>query len=580
LYSVAAALAPGWFPHGFDKGHGVEAYFETAVAVTLLVLVGQVLEMRARRRTGDAIRQLIGLAPKTARLVLPGGREEDLAVELIQPGDRLRVRPGEKIPVDGVVAEGQSSVDESLLTGEPIPVSKEPGAAVTAGTVNGTGSLLIKAKRVGDETLLAGIVRLVSAAQRSRPPIQRLADHVAGFFVPVVVAASALTFLGWAVLGPADGGLSRGLINAVAVLIIACPCALGLATPLAVMVGVGRGAQVGVLVRDAAALETLAKADTLVLDKTGTLTEGRPRIVAIKPIGLSETELVQLAASVERGSEHPLAAAVLRAAGERNLRLSNATEFEALPGRGVRGTVDSRRVLLGTVAYLSEQGVSSEAVADQLEAERARGRSLLLAAVDDKFAGWLAAEDPVRESATPALKQLRAAGLRLVMLTGDNRTTANAVAEQLGITEVVAEVLPADKAAQVRRLQAEGRRVAFAGDGVNDAPALASADVGVAMGTGADVAIESAGITLVRADLWALVRARRLSQAVRASIRQNLALALLYNLLCVPAAALGIVGPIWAGAAMSLSSLSVVANSLRLRRKRLTRPDVTARESA
>jgi Cu+-exporting ATPase len=569
LFSVAATLFPRWFPTGFAEHGAVETYFETAVAVTLLVLLGQVFEMRARHKTGEAIRRLIALAPKTARIVLPDGREEDLAVELIQPGDLVRVRPGEKLAVDGAVREGQSSVDESLLTGEPIPVEKSAGAEVTAGTINGTGALLIEAKRVGQETLLAGIIRLVSAAQRSRAPIQRLADQVAGFFVPVVVAVSLLTFLGWAFFGPEKGGLAHGLLNAVAVLIIACPCALGLATPLAVMVGVGRGAEIGVLVRDAAALETLAKADTLALDKTGTLTEGRPQVVRIVPApGIDEAELLRLAASLERGSEHPLAAAIVQAANARKLPLANVTEFEAVPGQGVSGRVEGKFVRLGSDAVIAESGNSSQAGAD-LQAERANGRTVLFAALDGQLAGWFSVEDPIRDTTVEALRQLVADGLKLVILTGDHRTTAEAVAQRLQVEEVFAEVKPADKAEIVARLQKEGHCVAFAGDGVNDAPALAQADVGIAMGTGADVAMESAGITLVRPDLRAILRARLLSRAVRAAIRQNLALALLYNMLCVPAAAIGIISPIWAGAAMSLSSLSVVSNSLRLRRWRL-----------
>jgi Cu+-exporting ATPase len=566
LYSVAAVLVPSWFPAGFDTGHGIEAYFETAVGVTLLVLLGQVLELRTRAKTGAAIRKLLGLAPKTARIVLPDGREEDLAIELIQPGDQVRVRPGEKVAVDGIVRDGHSAIDESLLSGEPVPVEKTMGDEVTAGTLNGSGTLLIEAQRVGEETLLAGIVRLVSVAQRSRAPIQRLVDRVAGFFVPIVVAASILTFIGWALWG-GPGSLAHGLLNAVAVLIIACPCALGLATPLAVMVGVGRGAEAGVLIRDATALETLAKADTLVLDKTGTLTESKPHVVRIRPAaGVQELDLLRLAASLERASEHPLAAAVLAAAGERHLRLSEVADFESQPGVGVRGAVEGRRIELGTRTILPEPS-ATEIDAAEVEAERSQGRTVLFAAIDNRYAGWFAIEDPIRRSTPEAIRQLRNDGLHLVMLTGDNKSTAHAVAKRLGIDDVIAEVRPAAKTEEVKRLQASGRRVVFAGDGVNDAPALASADIGIALGTGADVAMESAGVTLVRPDLGAIARARRLSRQVRSTIRQNLALALVYNFLCVPAAAFGIITPIWAGAAMSLSSLSVVANSLRLRRK-------------
>jgi Cu+-exporting ATPase len=563
-YSIAATLAPSWFPEGFKNEHGnAEAYFETAVAVTLLVLLGQLLEQRARRQTGNAIRKLIGLTPKSARVVMPDGREEDVAIELIQIGDRLRVRPGEKVPVDGTVIEGRSAIDESLLTGESIPVEKEPGAEVSAGTVNGTGSLVIEAERVGEETLLAGIVRLVAAAQRSRAPIQNVVDQVAGFFVPAVIAVSVVTFLGWALFGSEPARLAHGLLNAVAVLIIACPCALGLATPLAVMVGVGRGAESGVLVRDAAALESLAQADTLVLDKTGTLTEGKPAVVTISPEPpFDESELLRLAASAERGSEHPLAAAVVRAAEGLHLRLSAQTDFHSTPGQGIQATVDGKVVKIGAAEFVSTPEATGES-------ERAAGRTVLFVAIGGWFAGWISVEDPIRATTPDALNQLRADGLRLIMLTGDNETTAKAIAKRIGIEEVFAGIRPDGKAEVVKRLRAEGRRVAFAGDGVNDAPALVCAEIGIAMGSGADVAIDSAGIILAKPDLRGVVRARRLSVAVRASIRQNLALAMVYNLLCVPLAAIGLINPIWAGAAMSFSSLSVVANSLRLRRIQL-----------
>jgi Cu+-exporting ATPase len=553
--------------------HGaVEPYFETAAAITVLVLLGQVLELRARRRTGEAIRKLLGLTPKTARLVLPDGREEDVPLELVQPGDRLRVRPGEKVPVDGVVRDGSSNVDESMLTGEPIPVEKLPSAKVYAGTVNGTGALVIEAERVGAETLLGQIVRLVSEAQRSRAPVQQLVDRVAAWFVPAVLLAAILTFVAWVWLGPEQDRYALAILHAVAVLIIACPCALGLATPMAIMVGTGRGAEAGILFRNAAALEKLAEADMLVLDKTGTLTEGKPRVLAVEPAdGLSADELQRLAASLERGSEHPLADAIVRAAEEKGLSLTPAAEFRAEPGRGVSGTVDGRRILVGTPAFLTEQGVNDQLPHERLHALRGEGRTVMLTAVDGRYAGLLAVADEIRPAAAEAMRALQAEGLRLVMLTGDNRVTAEAVARQLGIAEVNADVLPAGKAAVVARLQSEGRTVAMAGDGINDAPALAHADVGIALGTGTDVAIESAAVTLVRPDLRGLVRARRLSRAVRRTIRQNLVLAFLYNVLAVPLAAgvlspVGVtVGPIWAAAAMSLSSVSVIGNSLRLR---------------
>jgi Cu+-exporting ATPase len=548
---------------------GGEGYFESAAAIVVLVLLGQVLELRARGQTTGAIRRLLGLAPKTARLHLPDGREQDVPLELVQPGDVLRVRPGEKVPVDGVVAEGRSAVDESLVTGEPLPVEKEPGARLIGGTLNGTGSLLLRAERVGADTLLARIVRLVSEAQRSRAPVQRLVDQVARYFVPAVLAAAALTFAGWA-WWAGEAGPRPGLLNAVAVLIIACPCALGLATPMAIMVGTGRGAELGILVKDAEALETLHRADTLVLDKTGTLTEGKPRLVTVEPVGgLSAEELLRLAAGLERGSEHPLAGAVVKGAEERGLQPARADEFRALPGKGVAGTVEGKALLLGTPALLREQGVEVEPLAARVEALRGQGQTVLLLAVDGRAAGLLGVADPVRASTPEALRDLRAEGLRLVMLTGDSRTTAEAVARQLGIDEVHAEVLPQDKHAVVRRLREQGRVVAMVGDGVNDAPALAAAQVGVAMGSGADVALESAGVTLVRSDLRALVQARRLSRATMRNIRQNLFLAFVYNTLSIPLAALGLLTPVLASAAMSLSSLSVVGNALRLRRQSL-----------
>jgi Cu+-exporting ATPase len=571
VYSVVAVLAPGLFPAGF-LGHGglPEPYFEAAAAVTVLALVGQVLELRARRQTGEAIRALLRLAPPTARLVTPDGRESDIPLDLVQPGDQLRVRPGESVPVDGVVIDGISSVDESMLTGEPLPAEKSPGAAVVGGTLNGTGTFVMRAEHVGADTLLSQVVHLVADAQRSRAPVQRLVDRVSAVFVPLVVAAALATFLGWAVLSDRPDRLAAGLVSAVAVLVIACPCALGLATPMAVMVGTGRGATAGVLFRDAESLERLATADTVVLDKTGTLTEGHPSLVAVEPAdGTAPDELLRRVAAVEKASEHPLASAAVRAAAERGLDLSAVSGFAATPGGGVRGSVGGADVLAGTAAFLAGAGVSGDPPRERAEALRAEGRTVLFAAVGGRYAGLLAFADPVRATTPEALAELRGAGLRLVMLTGDGRTTAEAVGRQLGLTEVIAEVSPAGKEEVVRRLQSEGRKVAVAGDGVNDAPALARADVGVAMGTGAGVAVASAGVTLVRADLRALVRAVRLSRATRATIRGNLALAFLYNVLAVPAAALGVLSPVWAGAAMSLSSVSVIGNSLRLRGTRL-----------
>jgi Cu+-exporting ATPase len=551
---------------GHQLGH--DLYFEAAAAVVVLVLLGQVLELSARQRTGDAIRGLLGLAPKTARLVGPSG-ESDVPLELVRAGDVVRVRPGERVPVDGVVTDGRSSVDESMLTGEPIPVEKEPGAKVVGGTVNGTGSLLVRAERVGSESLLANIVRLVSEAQRSRAPVQRLVDRVARWFVPAVLLLSVLTFAGWLLLDASDGRLAHALSSAVAVLVIACPCALGLATPMAVMVGVGRGAEQGILVRDAESLEVLHRADTLVLDKTGTLTEGKPRLNVLEPVdGFDEAELLRLLASLEQGSEHPLAAAFVRAATERGIRPANVTDFRAVTGKGVIGTVDGRRVVLGSAGFLAEQGVDAGATVGRADALRGEGQTVLLAAVDGRFAGLAAAADPVRDTTPEALWDLHGEGMRVIMLTGDGRLTADAVGKKVGIDEVIAEVLPADKAAVVARLQREGHVVAMAGDGSNDAPALAKADVGLAMGTGTDVAIESAGITLVQGDLRGVARARRLSRQTLSAIRQNLFLAFVYNTLAIPLAAFGLLNPVIAGAAMSLSSVSVIANSLRLRRMR------------
>jgi Cu+-exporting ATPase len=590
VYSIVAVLFPSAFPEGFRMDGVVMPYFESAAAIIVLVLLGQVLELRARGRTSAALRGLLGLAPKTARILRDDGREEDVALDQVRRGDRLRIRPGEKVPVDGTVLDGHSSVDESMISGEPIPVEKEPGAKVIGGTINGTGSLLMQAERVGSETLLAQIVRLVSDAQRSRAPIQRLADQVARYFVPAVLGISIFTFLSWALLG-SESRLAHGLVNAVAVLLIACPCALGLATPMAVMVGTGRGAAAGVLIRNAEALEMLRQANTLVVDKTGTLTEGRPRLILVEPAeGFGEEEILRLAAGLERNSEHPLAAAIAKAAEASGLTLANATEFRSIPGKGVIGRVETRRILLGNLSLLAEDEAADKIFSrvvdepdanpvhrahlssEESEQQKRRaalereGYTVMLAAIDDQFAGMLAIADPIRESTPEALRQLRADGMRIIMLTGDSRATAEAVSRELGIDEVIAEVLPSDKIEVVKRLQEEGRIVAMAGDGINDAPALAQANVGIALGTGTDVAMESAGITLIQGDLRGIARARRLSRATMRTIRQNLFLAFVYNTLSIPLAAVGILTPILAAAAMSLSSVSVIGNSLRLRR--------------
>ncbi len=577
LYSLAATVAPGAFPEGFRSMAGVvEPYFDTAAVVTVLALLGQVLELRARGQTSAALRKLLGLAPKTARVVRPEGREEDVPLEQVRVGDVLRVRPGEKVPVDGIVTEGRSAVDESMLTGEPLPVDKGPGDKVAGATVNGTGGLLVRAEKVGADTLLAQIVRLVGEAQRSRAPIERLVNQVSRWFVPGVLAVAVLTFLAWGTWGPAPSW-AHALVSAVAVLIIACPCALGLATPMAVMVGTGRGAENGVLIKDAEALEVLGRADTLVVDKTGTLTEGRPSLGAVEPTeGLGADELLRLAAGLERGSEHPLAQAIVRGAEARGLRPAEARDFQSITGRGVTGTVEGRSMLAGVPALLAEHGISTEAVTARLEALRAEGQTVVLVALAGRLAGLLGITDRVRDTTPEAIRLLHADGLRIVMLTGDSRTTAEAVARRLGIDEVIAEVLPQQKRDAVERLQREGHVVAMAGDGINDAPALAQAQVGIAMGTGTDVAMESAGVTLVKGDLRGIARARRLSRATMRNIRQNLFLAFVYNLVTVPVAA-GLlypfpgvlVSPIWASVAMSLSSLSVVGNALRLRRARL-----------
>ncbi len=577
FYSVIATLFPGSFPQSFRGPSGVVApYFEAASVITVLVLLGQVLELKARSETGAAIRALLGLAPKSARLIQEDGSEVDVPLASVKPGDRLRVRPGEKIPVDGVVLEGNSSVDESMITGEPIPVEKQPGARITGATVNGTGSLIMRAERVGAETLLARIVRMVGEAQRSRAPIQKLADVVAAYFVPIVVGVAVLTFIVWSLWGPSPR-MAHALVNAVAVLIIACPCALGLATPMSVMVAMGKGATLGVLFKNAEAIELLRKVDTLVIDKTGTLTEGKPKLVAVKAVnGLADEELLRLAATLEKGSEHPLAAAIVEGARIRGVSPASAENFKSLTGRGVKGRVGGRNVALGNRKLLDELQVDGGVLLQQAEAMRGDGQTVMFVAVDGKVAGLLGVADPIKQTTPEAIQQLHQDGIRVVMLTGDSRTTANAVAAKLSIDEVIAEVLPEDKAGIVKRLQSEGRFVAMAGDGINDAPALAQAQVGIAMGTGTDVAMESAGVTLVKGDLRGIVRARSLSRATMKNIKENLFFAFVYNTLGVPIAAgllypfFGLLlSPMIAAAAMSFSSVSVVGNALRLRRVRL-----------
>ncbi len=578
FYSLVATVVPGIFPSAFRDSHGnVAVYFEAAAAITTLVLLGQVLELRARSRTSSAIRALLGLAPKTARKIYDDGREEDVPLDQVSSGDRLRVRPGEKIPVDGMVLDGASSVDESMLTGEPIPAEKTAGSQVAGGTVNGTGSLVMRAERVGSETLLAQIVRMVSEAQRSRAPIQRLADMVASYFVPAVIAVAAITFIVWAVVGP-QPRLAHALVNAVAVLIIACPCALGLATPMSIMVGTGRGATAGVLIKNAEALEALEKVHVLIVDKTGTLTEGKPHLISVTPLSdMKESKLLRLAASLERGSEHPLAAAIVEGAQARGLELSEVSNFRSLTGKGVVGTVGGRAVALGNAKLLEELSIDPGNYITEAEKLRQEGQTVMFVAVDGKLAGLVGATDPIKASTPKAIQALHEDGLRIVMLTGDSRNTAEAVARKLGIDEVIADLLPQQKRDAVKRLQAQGQMVAMAGDGINDAPALAQASVGIAMGTGTDVAIESAGITLVKGDLWGIVRARRLSRATMRNIRQNLFFAFVYNSLGIPLAAgvlypfFGLLlSPIIASAAMAFSSVSVVSNALRLRRLRLT----------
>jgi P-type Cu+ transporter len=573
LYSVIATFLPNIFPASF-RGHGgeVAVYFEAAAVITTLVLLGQALELRARSRTSSAIKMLLGLAPKTARVIRPDGVEEDIPLDQVHPGDLLRVRPGEKVPVDGVVIEGRSSVDESMVTGEPMPVEKIEGGKVTGGTVNGTGGFVMRAERVGVDTLLAQIVRMVGEAQRSRAPIQRLADVVSAWFVPAVVAIAAITFLIWALAGP-EPRMAYALVNAVAVLIIACPCALGLATPMSVMVGTGRGATAGVLIKNAEALETLEKVDTLVVDKTGTLTEGKPKLTMFANTGVVDDETaLRLAASLERSSEHPLAAAFVTAANERGLKLAPVSEFRSVTGKGVIGRVDGRAIALGNQSLLAELGIDLGAGAEKAAEWRERGATVIFFAVDKRLAHLFGVEDPIKESSREAIRELHEKGLRIVMLTGDNRATAQAVARRLGIDEVIAEVLPEHKSEFVARLQSEGRIVAMAGDGVNDAPALARAHVGIAMGAGTDVAMESADLTLVQGDLRGIVRAIKLSRATMRNIRQNLFFAFVYNALGVPIAAgalypiIGLLlNPMIASAAMTFSSVSVITNALRLR---------------
>ena len=577
VYSVIATIAPQIFPPAFRQPDGsVAVYFEAAAVIIVLVLLGQLLELRAREQTSGAIRALLDLAPKSARRVKDDGSDEDVALDEVSVGDKLRVRPGEKVPVDGVVLEGRSSLDESMVTGESMPVTKEAGAKVIAGTLNQSGSFVMRADKVGRDTLLSQIVQMVAQAQRSRAPIQRLADQVAGWFVPLVIAAAVIAFFAWATFGP-EPRLAYGLVAAVTVLIIACPCALGLATPMSIMVGVGRGAHAGVLIKNAEALERLEKVDTLVVDKTGTLTEGKPKVIAVVPAdGFDEANVLKFAASVEVASEHPLAAAIVAAAKERNIELARVMGFDSPTGKGAIGMVERKRVVIGNARFLAELGIATAPLEAAAEKLRADGATSIFIAINGAPAGVIAIADPVKQTTAAALDALRAEGIRVVMLTGDNRTTADAIARRLGITDIEAEVLPDQKSAVVDKLKSEGRIVAMAGDGVNDAPALAAADVGIAMGTGTDVAIESAGITLLKGDLQGIVRARRLSEAVMSNIRQNLFFAFIYNAAGVPIAAgvlypmFGILlSPIIAAAAMSLSSVSVITNALRLRHTKL-----------
>jgi Cu+-exporting ATPase len=574
VFSIVAVVAPHIFPEGFrDENGNVGVYFEAAAVIVTLVLLGQVMELRAREGTGKAIRALLDMAAKTALVIRSDGTEEEIELDQVQLGDHLRVRPGDKVPVDGVVVEGRSSVDESMISGEPVPVEKVAGEPVTGATINGTGSLVIEATRIGADTMLSQIVQMVANAQRSRAPIQKYADQVAGMFVPAVIAVAVVSFIVWSIWGPAPA-MAYGLVSAVAVLIIACPCALGLATPMSIMTATGTGAQMGVLIKNAEALERFEKIDTLIVDKTGTLTEGKPKLVAVLPEeGHDEAEVLRLAASLERGSEHPLAEAIVRGAEERGVEFAKAEDFEAVTGKGVKGRVDGKAVALGNAALIRDMGLDSGALVDTANARRDEGETVMFIVLDGAIAGLVSVADPVKETTPAALKALHEQGFRIIMATGDNERTAQAVASRLGIDEIRADVLPEDKARIIRELQAEGKKVAMAGDGVNDAPALAQADVGIAMGTGADVAIESAGFTLVKGNLDGIVRARKLSHATMRNIRQNLFFALIYNASGVPIAAgilypfLGVlIGPIFAAFAMSASSLSVVLNALRLRR--------------
>jgi Cu+-exporting ATPase len=577
IFSIVGTVAPELFPAAFRGMDGaVAVYFEAAAVITVLVLLGQVLELRAHDKTSGAIRALLDLAPRTAIRMTSDGTDETVQIDTIQVGESLRVRPGEKVPVDGELTEGNGTVDESMVTGEPMPVAKTPGTKVTAGTLNQTGGFVMRAEKVGADTLLSQIVHMVAAAQRSRAPIQRMADQVAGWFVPVVIAVAVLTFVAWIVWGPTPA-FSRALIASVSVLIIACPCALGLATPMSIMVGVGRGAQNGVLIRDAEALERMEKVDTLVVDKTGTLTEGRPKVVHIEPAqGFTAQDVLQKLASVERASEHPLAMAIVASARERKLPLSPVTDFDSPVGKGVVGTVDGARLVSGSGKFLAENGLDVGPLNDSAEAQRAKAATVIFVGHGSRLAGFVAIADPIKATTPAALQALRAAGVRIVMLTGDGKTTAQAVGRELGIDEVVAEVFPEDKAKVVQRLKREGRVVAMAGDGVNDAPALAAAEVGIAMGTGTDVAMESSGITLLKGDLMGIVRARKLSQATMRNIRQNLYLSFAYNVAGIPLAAgvlypfFGLLlSPVVAAAAMALSSVSVIGNALRLRTTRI-----------